>query len=154
MKRFWDTAWPSLIIAVVVSVLLYVVGSGNVVAQQGAIRNIRCIVTVSTATTLTAVGDPCDAPGAGLAVYITDVSFGSSAASTTAADSFPTLKEGTGGTCGTGTAVIWTAMSEANTTVQDHRIRPLRVTANNEVCWIHSVAGSKVITITGYIGGS
>lgn len=152
MKKIWSTAWPSLIIAIFLSALIYSAAPAE--AQQGAIRNITCVVTVSTATTIQAVGGDCAAPGADRSIYITDVSFGSSAASSTAADAFPTLKEGTGGTCGTSTSVIWEAMSEANTTVVDNRTRPIQVPVNSEVCWIHSVAGSKVVVITGYIGGA
>jgi hypothetical protein len=44
-------------------------------------------------------------------MYITDIEFGSSAAAATfTADTFPTLKYGTGTTCGTGTTVFWQAM--------------------------------------------
>lgn len=112
---------------------------------------IHCNVAVSTATTLTAVGGQCAAPGAGLSIYITGINFGSSAASSTAADAFPTIKSGTGGTCGTGTAVVWSAMTEANTTTTYTPSTPMRIAANSELCWIHSVAGSKVINITGFI---
>lgn len=112
---------------------------------------ISCLVAVSTATTLTAVGTSCAAPGAGLSIYITDIEFGSSAASGTAADSFPTLKSGTGGSCGTATAVIWQGLSVANTTIVGNFTTPLKVAANSEVCWIMSTAGSKTIQIRGYI---
>lgn len=114
-------------------------------------NRISCVVTVSTATTLTAVGNSCAAPGAGLSIYVTDVAFGSSAASTTAADSFPTLKYGTGGTCGTGTAVWWQALTAANTTFAQTVKTPVKIPANNEICWIHSVAGSKTIQLNGFI---
>lgn len=112
---------------------------------------IHCNVAVSTATTLTAVGGSCAAPGAGLSIYITGINFGSSVASSTAADAFPTIKSGTGGTCGSSTAVVWSAMTEANTTTTYTPTTPIRVAANSELCWIHSVAGSKVINITGFI---
>lgn len=112
---------------------------------------ISCVVAVSTATTVQAVGGSCAAPGAGLSIYITDVEFGSSAASGTAADSFPTLKSGTGGTCGSATAVIWQALGVANSTTVANYTTPVKVTANNEVCWIMSTAGSKTIQIRGYI---
>lgn len=113
-------------------------------------NRIRCTVTVSTATTITAVGGSCAAPGAGLSIYVTDILFASSA-SGIAADAFATLKYGTGGTCGTGTAVFWGALSAAaNITVQQLKT-PIKIPANNELCWINSTAGSKFIVISGFI---
>jgi hypothetical protein len=112
---------------------------------------INCVVPVSTATTIQAVAAGCAAPGAGLSIYITDIEFGSSAASGTAADSFPTLKSGTGGTCGTATAVIWQALTAANTTQIANLSQPIKVAVNSEVCWIMSTAGSKTIQIHGFI---
>ena len=114
-------------------------------------NRFTCVVAVSTATTLTAVGGSCAAPGAGLSLYVTDVSFGTSAAAGTAADSFPTLKSGTGGTCGTGTAVIWQALTTANSTVVQAFATPIKVAANNELCWIMTTAGSKTVQIHGFI---
>lgn len=111
----------------------------------------KCYVAASTATTIQAVGGDCATPGAGYSLYVTDISFSSSAASGTAADSFPTLKSGTGGTCGTATAVVWGALSAANTTVTDNRTTPLKLTATHELCWIHSTAGTKVLVIGGFI---
>jgi hypothetical protein len=113
--------------------------------------SINCVVGVSTATTIQAVGTSCAAPGAGLSIYITDIEFGTSAAAGTAADSFPTLKSGTGGTCGTGVAIIWQALTGANTTVIANLTQPIKVAANSEVCWIMSTAGSKTIQIHGFI---
>jgi hypothetical protein len=124
---------------------------GTLLARSDHPNRFSCIVPVSVATTLTAIGGSCAAPGAGLSLYITDIEFGSSAASGTAADSFPTLKSGTGGTCGTATAVIWQALTAANTTQVANYTIPLKVTANNEVCWIMSTAGSKTLQVRGFI---
>lgn len=121
------------------------------VSTVGPGGSINCLVAVSTATTIQAVGGSCVAPGAGLSVYITDIEFGSSAASGTAADSFPTLKSGTTGTCGTGTAVIWQGLSTANSTIVVNLSQPIKVAANSEVCWIMTTAGSKTIQLHGYI---
>jgi hypothetical protein len=110
-----------------------------------------CTVTASTATTLTAVGGSCVAPGASLSLYITDIEFGASAASSTTADSAPTIKYGTGGTCGTGTTVVWSGVQAANTMVASHFMAPLKIPHNNELCWIASVAGTKWGKITGYL---
>ena len=115
-------------------------------------NRIRCATAaVSTATTITALGGSCVAPGAGLSIYITDISFSTSAAAGTAADSFPTLKYGTGGTCGTGTTVVWGALTTANSTVVNNLTTPIKIPANSEVCWMMSTAGSKFIVLTGYI---
>jgi hypothetical protein len=114
-------------------------------------NRIRCVVPTSTATVITAVGGSCVAPGAGLSIYITDVMFSASATGI-AADAFPTLKYGTGGTCGTGTTVFWGALTAAtNFRTADNFHTPLKIPANNEVCWITSTAGSKFIVISGFI---
>lgn len=113
-------------------------------------NRIRCTTVTSVATVITAMGGSCAAPGAGLSIYITDILFDASAAGI-AADAFPTLKFGTGGTCGTGTTVFWGALSAAAVSKNEHLVTPIKITANNEVCWISSTAGSKFITILGYI---
>lgn len=112
---------------------------------------IRCYVPVSTATTIQAVGGSCVAPAAGNSIYITDIAFGTSAAAGTAADSFPTLKSGTGGTCGSATDVVWGALTTANSTVVENLTRPIKLTAVHELCWIMSTAGSKTLVITGFV---
>lgn len=134
--------------------LLGVPSSPSLVAQVTAIRAVQCTVPVSTATTLTAMTGECAAPGVGRSLYLTDIVFGSSVASGTAADSFPTLKSGTGTDCGTGTAVIWSALSDGNATIVDHRTRPIKVPADSDVCWMHSGVGSKVVTVGGFVGPS
>lgn len=120
-------------------------------AQSRGLRNISCVVAVSTATTVQAVGGDCVAPGAAYRINITDVSFGTSAAAGVAADSFPTLKKGTGGTCGAATAVIWQALTGANSTVVDNFQTPVRLGLNEEVCWIMTTVGSKTIQVYGFI---
>lgn len=124
---------------------------GAVFSRSDHPNRINCLVPVSTATTITAVGGSCVAPGAGLSIYITDIEFGSSAASGVAADSFPTLKSGTGGTCGTATTVVWQALTAANTTQVANFTVPLKLTTVHELCWIMSTAGSKTIQIHGFI---
>lgn len=112
---------------------------------------ISCNVAVSTATTLTAFGGSCAAPGANLSIYITDITFSASAASGTAADSMPTIKSGTGGTCGTGTAVVFEQFNPANGGFHAPFHTPIRVAANSEICWIDSTAGSKAVHVNGFI---
>jgi hypothetical protein len=116
---------------------------------NGRKDGFNCVVPVSTATTLTAA---CSAIAGNRAMYITDIEFGSSVASSTAADSFPTLKFGTGTTCGTGTTVFWQAMTAANTTAVTTLTTPIKVPKGNDVCFIHSVAGSKTVQIHGFFG--
>lgn len=113
-------------------------------------NRIRCTVTTSTATTITAVGGSCAAPGAGLSIYVTDIMFSSSAAGI-AADAFPTLKYGTGGTCGTGVTVFWGALTAAAIRTADNFHTPIKIPANNEICWITTTAGSKFLVIGGFI---
>lgn len=145
-----DSAAPT---AVVAGQVAYAAGSteGLLYTLPFHPNHINCNVAVSTATTITAVGGSCATPGAGKSIYVTDIDFGSSVASSTAADSFPTLKYGTGGTCGAGTAVFWSALTAANTTQSVNLSTPIKIPANNEICWIHSVAGSKTVRIGGFI---
>lgn len=116
---------------------------------NGRKDGFNCIQTVSTATGLTAL---CSAIAPNRAMFITDIEFGSTVISSTAADSFPTLKSGTGTTCGTGTAVIWQAQSLANTQVTSNLNTPIKVPKGNDVCWIHSAVGSKTVQIHGFFG--
>lgn len=111
---------------------------------------VNCTVTVSTATTIQAVGGDC-AARAGYTLWVTDILFATNAGGI-AADSFNTLKYGTGTTCGTGTTVFWGAMTTAatQTTVFHHFTTPLRLPKAVDVCWINSTAGSKFLVITGF----
>lgn len=119
-------------------------------AQQMQGDPFRCVVTVSTATTITAIGGDCVARP-GFTPWITDISFSTNAAGI-AADSFNTLKYGTGTTCGTGTTVFWAAMTAAATqaTVSQSFTTPLRLANAVDLCWINSTAGSKFLTIAGF----
>lgn len=111
---------------------------------------VNCTVAVSTATTITAVGGQC-AARAGYTLWITDIAFSTNAAGI-AADSFNTLKYGTGTTCGTGTTVLWGAFTAAATqaVVVQHFTTPMRLPVNVDLCWINSTAGSKFLVITGF----
>lgn len=131
-------------------VLVVVALTAPVRAQTNRFDPIRCVVTVSTATTVQLVGGDCAArPNA--ALFITDILSSTNAAGI-AADSYNTLKYGTGTVCGTGTTVIWFAMTPAATqsTVIDNRSYPIRLPQNTDLCWINSTAGSKAWVITGY----
>ncbi len=114
-------------------------------------NSFRCTQTVSTATTLTAFGGSCAAPGAALRLYITDFIVTSSANSLTA-DAHPTLKYGTGGTCGTGTTTLYAVPSNAAIVGVPASFKtPIKLPLNNELCWISSTAGSKFLTVLGFI---
>jgi hypothetical protein len=117
---------------------------------QGHKDGFNCVVAVSTATGLTA---GCSAIAGNRAMYITDIEFGSSAAAATfTADTFPTLKYGTGSTCGTGTTVFWQAMIGATGQVTSNLVTPIKIPKGNDVCWIMSTAGSKTLQIHGFYG--
>jgi hypothetical protein len=109
----------------------------------------RCTVEASTATTIQAVGGDC-AASPGTSLYITDIVTGSTVISSTSADAMPTLKYGTGTTCGTGTVIVWLAQILANTTVVDNQITPIRIPDGNDLCWINSPGGTKHWVIAGY----
>ncbi len=147
MKKYLLSA-----VILVIGVAIYLSAQSTTVS--GRQDGFDCVVTVSTATTIQAVGGACTTANAGAnrAMYITDVEFGSSAAGSTAADSFPTLKSGSGTTCGTGTAVIWQGMITANGNIVSNLSTPIKVAAGNDICWIMSTAGSKVIQIHGFYG--
>lgn len=119
---------------------------------NGRKDGFNCVVGVSTATTLQAVGGACASPSATRPIYVTDIEFGSSAAGSTAADSFPTLKYGSGTTCGTGTTIFWQAMVTANGNIIANLTMPIKVPKGNDLCWIMSTAGSKTIQIHGFYG--
>lgn len=124
-------------------------------SRQDHPNRIHCTsgspLAVSTATALTVLNG-CAAPGASLSIYITDINF-SSSASGIAADTFSTLKYGTGGACGTGTNIIWAAFTAAaaQANVSQMLKTPIKLPANNELCWINSTAGSKLVIVDGFI---
>lgn len=149
MKRTLRVCFAAVLMAAAV---VGVVRAQRSLPSQANPTEISCVVTISTATTIQAVGGSCVAPGAGLSIYITDILFATNAGAI-AVDTFNTLKSGTGGTCGTATAVVWGAMTAAATqaTVIQSFARPIKLPANNELCWINSTAGSKFLVITGYL---
>lgn len=120
-------------------------------AQQMQGDPFRCVVAVSTATTITAIGGDC-AARPGLTPWITDISFSTNAAGITA-DSFNTLKYATAGSsCATAAVVFWGAMTAAATqaTATQSFTTPLRLIPNVDLCWINSTAGSKFLVIAGF----
>lgn len=109
---------------------------------------IRCTIT-STATTSTVVTG-CSAPGAGLSIYLTSINWSTSIISTTA--NFMRLQYGTGGTCGTGTTVIYDGYASAAFGNLSWSLEtPIKIAANNEVCFVHASAGTRLVNLTGFI---
>lgn len=110
-------------------------------------RRVMCRLT-TTATTSTLITG-CSAPGAGVSIWITDVSImGGVATGATAAAS---IQYGTGGTCGTGTTVVYDCQ-HSDTSGCSHTFRtPIKVAANSEVCILDATVGTKWVTITGHI---
>jgi len=111
----------------------------------------NCVVTNNAATILTAVGGQCVAPAAGMSLHITSVTASASVISSVTADNYFSLKSGTGAVCVTGTAVVWNAYTLALAPV--HALFPtaIKVAPASDLCWMHAAAGSKHLTITGYI---
>lgn len=154
--------WEVSAVVVAISVAAYCVpppvsaqkifnDTGHEVTLRNDPLSFTCSIVNSTATILTALGGSCVAPAVGQSIYITDISASASAASTTSADSFLELKSGTGGTCGTGTAVVWASYNAAmGGAVFDAQV-PIKVAATSELCWMDAVVGSKTFIVTGYI---
>lgn len=158
MNKFKEWLYDNLAAGVIVSLCLFAAGLSihpqpvNAQTYNRLGRNFNCVVTTSTATTVQAVGGDCVAPDSQSSLYITDINFGSSAASGTAADSMPTLKAISGNTCTSATTVIWLAQNAATTSIVHNQSVPIKVGAGNALCWIMTTAGTKTIVIDGYIG--
>jgi hypothetical protein len=129
----------------------------NDVRHEVTVRNdpqsFSCTVVNNNATTLTAFGGSCVAPTVnGQSFYITDIIATASAASTTTANQYLEVESGTGGTCGTGTAVVWAAYNAAMSGPASAGLTtPIKVAANSELCWMDAVAGSKTFIVSGYV---
>lgn len=107
--------------------------------------------TVTAATALTAFGGSFAAPGANLSIYISAIHASASVAATTVADSRLEIKSGTGGACGTGTNLVWSSFNAVNDEALYNPQVPIKITANNEVCFMNAVVGSKTFTLDGFI---
>lgn len=112
-----------------------------------AVKRVNCRLTTSAATSTLVTG--CEAPGAGLSLYITDLSvYGGVATGATAAAS---VQYGTGGTCGTGTAIVYDCQHAATAGCEAHFTTPKRLLANNELCVVDATVGTKFVSVSGYI---
>ncbi len=110
----------------------------------------HCVVAVTTATALTAVGGACGLPASDQSLWVTDILFSSNSAGITA-DSFPTLKYGL--TTATVT-VFWGSyiLSTGNLNAVQDLKTPIKIPAGNQIYFINSTAGSKFLTIDGVKG--
>jgi hypothetical protein len=110
-------------------------------------NRVNCRLT-TTATSSTAITG-CGAPGAGKSIYITDINImGGVATGATAAAS---IQYGTGGTCGTGTTVVFDCQHAATAGCTTNLTTPIKAAANSEVCILDATVGTKFVTVTGYI---
>lgn len=110
-------------------------------------NRISCNLT-TTATTSTVITG-CAAPGAGLSIYIVDISiYGGVADGITAAS---TIQSGTGGNCGTATAVRYYCQHGATAGCEAHFLIPIKTTTVHEVCILDAAVGTKFVTISGFI---
>ena len=139
-----------VLLAVIVALTLL---SQPVAAQQQAGQMQSCNVINASATTLTAfVGAGCVGREAQVAFYITDITASATVIATATADTYLTLKYGTGTNCGTGTVVLWAAYNLAFGAVEADLVTPLKVPGGQDLCWIHAGTGSKTFIVRGYLG--
>lgn len=112
-----------------------------------AVNRVTCRLTTA-ATTSTAITG-CTAPGAGLSLYVTDISvYGGVATGATAAAS---VQYGTGGTCGSGTTVVYDCQHAATAGCEAHFVTPRKAAANAELCVVDATVGTKFVNVSGYI---
>jgi hypothetical protein len=120
-------------------------GSGDAQTSRGTL--VECVLT-TTATTSTLITG-CEAPPAGFAIYITDISVYGDIVTATATPA--TIQSGTGATCGTGTKVHYVCQHPAVSGCEAHYQTPARAVPEGNVCILDGTTGSKYVTIKGYI---
>jgi ABC-type transport system involved in cytochrome c biogenesis permease subunit len=147
-------ALPLALVALGLWALVGVLPPLPVAAQAPRGQPILCTVINSALTALTAFTTTATCPQAtpGQAMYITDISASSSAISTATTDQYLSVKYGTGTNCGTGTTSVWAGYTLTFTTIPVDFNTPIRVPANNDLCWMHAATGSKHFIVTGYVG--
>lgn len=111
-------------------------------------NRVSCVVSSTAVTSAIITG--CTAPGAGLSIYLTSLQWSSSIISTTT--NFMTIQSGTGGNCGTAVVVHYrgyqaTALGNVNVVFQT----AIKAPANTEVCLLHPGAGTRLVSIQGFI---
>lgn len=125
-------------------------GYGAVFERQDH-PNAWYVNTLSTATVLTEIKA---VPGAGLSLYVSHIDVTNSVVATATADAMPTLKYGTGTNCGTGTTTFWRCMNSAIFTgclsAGGNINPPIKLPANNALCFITTPAGTRAWNISGF----
>lgn len=110
------------------------------------------LLTTATTATILNAGPSCPGTLTGSDKYhVKSVSLSGSAASTTTANEQLALLYGTGGTCGTGTQVVFSCFGPANggcNTPADFYVQSV---AAAQLCVRAAMAGSKIVHVTGYI---
>lgn len=115
--------------------------------RQDHPNRVNCVLTTTNTTSTLITG--CSAPGAALSLYLTDISvYGGVAVGATAA---ATIQSGTGGTCGTGTAINYYCQHVATTGCEANFSTPKKIAANSEVCLVDATVGTKFVTVGGFI---
>ena len=120
----------------------------DIAVVQGHPNRFSATLINSAATTLTEIRAT---PGAGLSLYVTAIAASASAAATATTDQQLTLKYGTGTNCGTGTTGIWSYFNAANSGPAGPLTTPIKVPANNALCFIHAATGNKSVVVHGYV---
>ena len=155
-------AWSGEVCAVVIAILLATwalsaQSTWSDVRHEVTLRNdpqsFSCTVVNSAATILTAFTGSCVAPTTGSqSLYITDIVASSSAASTVTANQFLALEAGTTAStgCDTSPVVLWASYNAAMGSVTATFTTPIKVGANQALCWMDAVAGSKTFIVNGY----
>lgn len=121
---------------------------GAAYSRQDHPNRIACNV-LSTATTSTIVTG-CSAPGAGLSIYLTSLQWHSSIISTTT--NFMTIQSGTGGNCGASVDVLYRGYAQVAFSGREAVFQtPIKAPANEEICLLHPGAGTRLVSIQGFI---
>lgn len=119
---------------------------GRLVVSTDHPKRVSCRITSSATSSTVVTG--CAAPGAGLSIYVTDISvYGGVATGATAAAS---IQYGTGGTCGTPT-IIYDCQHPATGGCEAHYTTPKKAAANAELCVVDATVGTKFVSVSGYI---
>lgn len=109
---------------------------------------VNCNITSTETTSTTITG--CTAPAAGLSIYIQSLQWSSSIISTTT--NFMTIQDGTGGNCGANVTVHYRGyIPAAFNSVNINFIPPIKVDAASEVCLLHPGAGTRLVSLQGWI---
>jgi hypothetical protein len=120
----------------------------NTQAQSTRGTLVECVLT-TTATTSTLITG-CEAPGAGFAIYITDIGVYGDAATATATPAI--IQSGTGSTCATGTKIHFYCQHPVTNGCATNFNTAARAAPEGNVCILDGTTGSKFVTIKGYVG--